>query len=148
MARAVTAVSGGRGARAQSGERDPALEQLAKFFPIETSGPYLAISTVFIQGTNAHTISRTVELWVTFGVLLVATFVFLLKLYPDAEYKHRWVPITIGIGAFTIWAYASGGLAQEIDLYNAGLALGLPALYAVVASLYVPEKRRIAENGE
>jgi len=142
MGRAVTPVSRGTGlgAKAQAGEGDSSLEQLAKYFPIETGGPYLAISTVVIQSTNPHTTDRTAWLWIIFAALGVATVILLYRQYPSAKYQQRWAPIVVGISAFVIWAYASGGLAQEIGIYDRVGALVLPTLYALVASLYKPIK--------
>jgi hypothetical protein len=131
-----------RGARAQAGEGDGALEKIAKFFPVETGGPYLALSTLLIQSTDADTTARTGWLLAIFFVLLALTLVLLLRLYPKATYQQRWMPVLIGTGAFVIWAYAAGGLAVELGVYNGAAALMLPGLFGVVAAAFTPRLRK------
>ena len=137
--RAVTPVARVRGAQAQAGEGDGARSQLAKYFPIETAGTYLGLSAVVLQGTTAGSTSRIVWLWVIFAVLLVVTGADLLRLYPTTRYRHRWVPVSISLGAYLIWAYEVRGLADELSIYNGVAAAVLAGLYGLVAARVVPE---------
>ncbi|MFI1699529.1 hypothetical protein ACH419_26610 [Streptomyces bobili] len=144
MSRAVTPVKKARKGVAESHadrERgDPPREQLVKYFPLETSATYLATSAIIVQGTKADTTPRTIWLLVVFVVLLFVTLVDLLQLYPGNEYRRRWAPVAIGIGAYVIWAYGMVSLADELGIFNGVAAAVLAALYLVVAARVVPEK--------
>ncbi|KZM75283.1 hypothetical protein AWN90_17925 [Nocardia terpenica] len=133
MARAVAPVVRTRGAAPATGG-DSYQERLAKYFPIETSGPYLAASAAVTGLTGAHTIERTVWLLVIFAVLGLGTIPLLMKQYPAASYRHRWLPIGFGVGAYCIWAYSLGALPEELHIYSPIAAVVLPILYAFGAN--------------
>src|SRR6478752_5452159 len=115
---ALPRTRGVRGADAQSDNGESYGEKLVKYFPIETSGPFVVASGAVIATTAGHTTERMAWLLITFGVLLVATVVLLMRQYPSAEYSSRWIPIGIGVGAFTIWCYSLNTLPQELGIYS------------------------------
>ncbi|QIS14873.1 hypothetical protein [Nocardia arthritidis] len=109
-------------------------ERLAKYFPIETSGPYLAASAAVTGMTDAHTTSRTVWLLVIFALFGIGTVPLLMKQYSAARYRNRWLPIGFGVGAYAIWAYSLGSLPQELNFYSPIAAVVLPILYGFGAN--------------
>ncbi|MGV9678389.1 hypothetical protein ACWDSJ_24185 [Nocardia sp. NPDC003482] len=136
MSRAVTPVSRrpvGPEQQVSTGG-DSYQERLVKYFPIETSGPYLAASAAITGLTDAHTTARTVWLLLVFAILLLGTVPLLMRQYPAAKYANRWLPIGFGLAAFVIWAYSLGALPQELGVYNPVAAAVLPILYGFGAN--------------
>ncbi|MFI5779084.1 hypothetical protein [Nocardia sp. NPDC051570] len=139
MARAVAPVVREKGAEPDKGQGDSYQERLAKYFPIETSGPYLAASAAVTGMTAANTTDRTMWMLVIFAVFGLGTIPLLLKQYPTAEYRHRWLPVGFGVGAFVIWAYSLGTLPMELHVYSPIAAVVLPILYGFGAN-FSPSK--------
>ncbi|MCM6778103.1 hypothetical protein NDR87_31940 [Nocardia sp. CDC159] len=139
MARAVAPVSRGEGVSTPPEEGDSYQERLAKYFPIETSGPYLAASAAVTGMTDPHTTARTVWMLVIFAVFGLGTIPLLLKQYPKTKYRHRWLPVGFGVGAFVIWAYSLGALPMELGVYSPIAAVVLPILYGFGAN-FSPSK--------
>ncbi|MBB5915077.1 hypothetical protein BJY24_003944 [Nocardia transvalensis] len=134
VARAVRPVVRTGGEVAQPDETDSYQERLAKYFPIETSGAYLAASPAVTGMTTAHTMERTVwmlVICVTFGV---GTIVLLLRQYPASVYRNRWLPIGFGLGAYLIWVYSLGSFPEELHFYSPIAAVVLPILYGFGAN--------------
>lgn len=123
-----------RGAMAQADSGESYPEKLVKYFPIETSGPFVIASGAVIAGTAAQTTERKAWLLVVFGVLLAATIVMLIKQYPKSEYRQPWIPVAIGVGAFIIWSYSLNTLPQEFGIYSPVAVIVLPILYGVLAN--------------
>ncbi|RDI46373.1 hypothetical protein [Nocardia mexicana] len=109
-------------------------ERLLKYFPMETSGPYLAASAAITGMTEAHTPARTIWLLVIFTAFGVGTIPLLLKQYPAALYRNRWLPIGFGLGAYVIWVYSLGALPEELGLFSPIGAVVLPILYGFGAN--------------
>ncbi|WP_280266796.1 hypothetical protein [Nocardia wallacei] len=109
-------------------------ERLLKYFPMETSGPYLAASAAITGMTPPHSVARTVWLLVIFAAFGVGTIPLLLKQYPAALYRNRWLPIGFGLGAYVIWVYSLGALPEELNLYSPIAAVVLPILYGFGAN--------------
>ncbi|RDI62898.1 hypothetical protein [Nocardia pseudobrasiliensis] len=143
MARAVAPVVRAKDAAPDEEKGDSYQERLAKYFPIETSGPYLAASAAVTGMTDADTTSRTVWMLAIFAVFGLGTIPLLLKQYPATRYRHRWLPVGFGVGAFVIWAYSLGALPQELHIYSPIAAVVLPILYGFGAN-FSPTKAEAA----
>ncbi|RJO75076.1 hypothetical protein D5S18_16975 [Nocardia panacis] len=131
MARAVAPVVRTDGTAAPG---DSYQERLAKYFPIETSGPYLAASAAVTGMTEQHTTSRLLWLLVVFVLFGIGTVPLLMKQYPAQRYRNRWLPIGFGTGAFVIWAYSLGALPEELHCYSPIAAVVLPIVYGFGAN--------------
>ena len=116
-------------------KEDTYLDRLIKYIPAEIIAAY-----VFISGILSTSSSDIIVNWISFGVLLVLTPLYIWRLIaledkkannPQSR-KPAWAQMIIAFFAFAIWVYAIGGPFASLPWYNRMYGSVLVALYTVI----------------
>lgn len=106
-------------------------EKLIKYIPAEIVAGFIS-GDLLIHSSNSKAPAQHVLEWVLFGVLLVATPIYLCRIHK----VDRWLQWVVSTFAFAIWVFAMGGPFLTIDWVAENRVIG--ALALLVSTILIP----------
>jgi hypothetical protein len=107
-------------------------DRVAKYIPSEVVAAYISANGVATLARNPGTLFTLI-----FAACVICTPLYLTRF--TSTQKEAWTNSVMGIAAFVIWAYATGGgLVKYLGWYDAPTASVILVIFTLVSGAVVP----------
>jgi hypothetical protein len=122
---------------------DGYFDKIVKYIPADIIGAWIFAAGAIKGATDVPSQGL---LWVVFGVLLIITPIWILRLTALPGRPPSTVQAAISTGAFAVWVFALGGPFAEMSFYRPLYGSLLLAFYTLVAPLINPPESLTASE--
>lgn len=124
--------------QAKGGEPpDTYLDKVVKYIPADIVALWLAATGAINEAKSVPSVGL---LWAVFGVLLVATPIWVIRLTNEQGKPPARTQAVIATGAFAVWVFAVGGPFARLGAYRPVYGTLLLLLYTLVVALINPKE--------
>jgi hypothetical protein len=117
--------------------------RVVKYIPADVVAAWIAVSAL-LPGDDART---TVLLWGVFGVMLVVTPLWTLRVTRLPGRRPAVTQAAISTAAFAVWVFATGAPFAHYSFYDSALGGVVLILFTLVSGVVVPDTPESAGSG-